>query len=327
MKAIMIKEPGSPDVLVPTDWPCPKPEAEEVLIKVHAAGVNRPDVAQRQGIYPPPPGASPLPGLEVAGEVIALGEKANKYNIGDKVVALLNGGGYAEFATAHQGSVLPLPAGYDYIHGAAIPETFFTVWSNVIDQGKLKAGETLLVHGGTSGIGTTAILIAKAIGAKVIVTAGSEEKCQKCIKLGADHAICYKKEDFALKTLEYTQEKGADVILDMIGGEYTNKNYKAAATEGRIVQIAFLHGNLVQINLNYLMRKRLIHTGSMLRSRNTEFKEKIALAIHKNLWPLLEKKQILPVIDSVFPLEEAAKAHQKMEESTHIGKIILKLIP
>jgi len=325
MHAIEITATGAPDVLHYTSLPVPQPGLHEILVRVHAAGVNRPDVAQRQGSYPPPPGASPLPGLEIAGEVVACGKEARTYAAGAKVMALIAGGGYAEYAVVDERNALPIPAGMDDIHAAAVPETFFTVWDNVFRRGGLKKGETLLVHGGSSGIGTTAIQLAKAFGATVIITAGSAEKCQACVKLGADLAINYREQDFVEAINSFTKGKGADVILDMVGGDYTEKNYKAAAVEGRIVQIAFLHGHKPAINLNLLMQKRLVHTGSTLRARDVAFKAGIAADLRAKVWPLLEQGRIKPLIDKVLPLEQAAKAHERMEESSHIGKIVLKV--
>ncbi|AQS42331.1 MAG: NAD(P)H quinone oxidoreductase, PIG3 family [Candidatus Tokpelaia hoelldobleri] len=325
MKAIEITAAGAPDVLRYTSLPAPQPASHEILIRVHAAGVNRPDVAQRQGSYPPPPGASPLPGLEIAGEVVACGKEAKAYAAGAKVMALIAGGGYAEYAVVDERNALPIPAGMDDIHAAAVPETFFTVWDNVFRRGGLKKGETLLVHGGSSGIGTTAIQLAKAFGAAVIITAGSAEKCQACEKLGADLAVNYREQDFVEAVNSFTRGKGVDVILDMVGGDYTEKNYKAAAVEGRIVQIAFLHGHKPAINLNLLMQKRLCHTGSTLRARDVAFKAEIAADLRAKVWPFLEQGTVKPLIDTVLPLEQAAKAHERMEKSNHIGKIVLKV--
>ena len=325
MQAIAIEGTGSPEVLKLIETKVPSISENEILIRVHAAGVNRPDVAQRQGIYPPPPGASPLPGLEVAGEIVKLGKRVNQFKIGDKVTALIAGGGYAQYAAVAADNALPIPTGFDFIQAAALPETFFTVWSNVFDRGSLKTGEIFLVHGGTSGIGTTAIQLAKAFGAKVIATAGSTEKCVACVKLGADLAINYKEKDFVEEVKAFTGKRGVDVILDMIGGDYTNKNYKIAAVDGRIVQIAFLNGHISTVNLNYILVKRLIHTGSTLRARDTEFKSAIAKKLYEKVWPLLEQKKIAPVIDKVFPLTDVIDAHKLMESSNHIGKIMLKI--
>ena len=325
MTAIAISTPGGPNVLVPQERPVPVPGPGEVLIKVAAAGVNRPDVMQRQGLYPPPKGASDIPGLEIAGEVVALGDKAKRWKIGDKVMALVIGGGYAEFCLAHEGHALAAPVGLSLVEAAAIPETFFTVWHNVFERGGLKNGETLLVHGGTSGIGTTAIQLAKAFGANVIATAGSPEKCEACRKLGADLAVNYKTEDFVAATKAANSGKGADVILDMIGGDYIERNYEAAAVEGRIVQIAFQGSPRANVDFRRIMLKRLHHTGSTLRSRSVADKAAIAAAIETQVLPLLAAGRVKPIIDSTFPLAQAAAAHTRMESSAHIGKIVLTL--
>jgi len=323
MKAVVAVQPGGPEVLRIGERPVPAPREGEILVQVAAAGVNRPDVMQRQGHYPPPPGAPDLLGLEIAGTVAALGAGAMRHRLGDKVLALLPGGGYAQYALAHESNALPIPAGLSMVEAAAIPETFFTVWTNVFDAGGLKAGETLLVHGGTSGIGTTAIMLAKAFGAKAIATAGSPDKAAACLRLGADVAIDYRAADFVAETLTATGQKGADVILDMVGGDYVARNYAAAARGGRIVQIAFLHGPKATLDLLPLMQKRLIHTGSTLRPRKPAEKALIADALKEKVWPLLAAGRCKPVIDSTFPLEDAAKAHARMESSAHIGKIVL----
>ncbi len=325
MTAIAIKVPGGPEALVPEIRPLPRPGPGEILIRVAAAGVNRPDVIQRQGLYPPPPGASDLPGLEVAGEVAALGEGAHRFAVGDKVCALVPGGGYAQFCKTHETSALPVPEGLTMLEAAAIPETFFTVWTNVFDRGRLRQGETLLVHGGSSGIGTTAIMLAKAFGARVIATAGSQDKCDSCRKLGADAAINYRTEDFVAAVKAATDGHGADVILDMVGGDYVARNYDAAADEGRIVQIAFLKESKVTLDLRRLMMKRLIHTGSTLRPRTVEEKAAIARSLEEKVWPLLRQGRCKPVIHAVFKLAEAPKAHALMESSAHIGKIVLEV--
>jgi len=325
MTAIAIRAPGGPEVLVPEERPVPTPGPGEILVKVAAAGVNRPDVMQRQGLYPPPKGAPDIPGLEIAGEVAALGPDAKRWKIGDKVMALVVGGGYAEYCLAHEGHALPAPAKLSLVEAAAAPETFFTVWHNVFERGALKSGETLLVHGGTSGIGTTAIQLAKAFGAKVITTAGSPEKCEAARKLGADLAINYKSEDFVAATKAATGGKGADVILDMVGGDYIERNYEAAAVEGRIVQIAFQGSPRATVDFRRIMLKRLHHTGSTLRSRSIEDKAAIARALEAKVLPLLAKGRVKPVIDSTFPLAQAAAAHARMESSAHIGKIVLTL--
>jgi NADPH2:quinone reductase len=323
MTAIAIRAPGGPEVLVPEERPVAAPGEGEILVKVTAAGVNRPDVMQRQGLYPPPPGASDIPGLEIAGEVAALGPGATRFKTGDKVTALVAGGGYAEYCPVHETNALPAPASLLLIEAAAIPETFFTVWHNVFERGRLKNGETLLVHGGSSGIGTTAIQLAKAFGARVIATAGSAEKCEACRKLGADVAVNYRSEDFVAATKTATGGKGADVILDMVGGDYIARNYEAAGVDGRIVQIAFQGSSRANVDFLRIMLKRLTHTGSTLRARAVADKAAIARALETNVWPLIVAGKIKPVIYRTFPLREAAAAHALMETSTHIGKIVL----
>lgn len=325
MKAVNFIQPGSSEVLkiINTDKPIIK--EYEVLIKVKAAGINRPDIAQRLGLYPAPIGASEILGLEVSGIIVELGSKVQNYKIGDEICALLSGGGYAEFATCHQDLILPIPKGLNFIEAASLPETYFTVWSNLFDQCFFKAGETVLIHGGTSGIGVCAIQLIKAFAGKVVATAGNEEKCIFAKKLGADFTINYREKDFVEEVLTFTQQKGVNIILDIIGGSYVNKNYKASANFGRICQIAFLESNLAQINLNYIMRKKLIHTGSTLRSQNNEFKADIAKKLINNVWPLFENKTIMPVIDKIFPITKVQEAHQYMESSQHKGKIILDL--
>ena len=324
MTAIGIRTPGEADVLVPEQRPVPAPGAGEILIKVAAAGVNRPDVVQRKGLYPPPPGASDIPGLEIAGEVVAIGPDASRWKAGDRVMALVSGGGYAEYCLAHESHALPVGT-LPMIEAAAFPETAFTVWHNVFERGGLKAGETLLVHGGTSGIGTTAIQLAKALGATVIATAGSDEKCDACRRLGADVAVNYKTGDFVAATKTATGGKGADVILDMVGGDYIARNYEAAAVEGRIVQIAFMGSAKATVDFMRLMLKRLHHTGSTLRSRSVADKAAIARAVAQTVLPLVAAGQVKPVIYKTFPLTEAAAAHRLMESSSHIGKIVLTL--
>lgn len=323
MTAIAIREPGGPEMLVPEQRPVPAPRPGEILVKVAAAGVNRPDVMQRRGLYPPPKGAPDIPGLEIAGAVVACGDGVTRWKIGDQVTALVVGGGYAEYCVAVEGHALPVPAGLSATQAAAIPETFFTVWHNVFERGGLKAGETLLVHGGSSGIGTAAIQLAKNFGARVIVTAGSAEKCEACRRLGADVAVDYKTEDFVAAVKQATDGKGADVILDMVGGDYVERNYEAAAVEGRIVQIAFQGAAKATVNYMRLMLKRLHHTGSTLRSRSNADKTAIARAIEAKVWPLVAAGKVRPVIDKTFPLAEAAAAHARMESSQHIGKIVL----
>ncbi len=322
MTAIGITSSGGPEVLVPERRPVPAPGDGEVLIKVAAAGVNRPDVMQRKGLYPPPPGASDIPGLEIAGEIAALGPGAQRWRIGDRVMALVSGGGYAEYCVAHESHALPVGA-LSMAEAAAVPETTFTVWHNVFERGALKAGETLLVHGGSSGIGTTAIQLAKNFGARVIVTAGSQDKCDACRKLGADVAVNYSSEDFVAATKAATGGTGADVILDMIGGDYVERNYEAAAVEGRIVQIAFQGGPKATVNFMRLMLKRLHHTGSTLRSRAVADKGAIARALEDKVLPLMSAGTVKPIVFKTFPLAQAAAAHALMETSQHIGKIVL----
>ncbi|WP_339898817.1 NAD(P)H-quinone oxidoreductase [uncultured Gilvimarinus sp.] len=301
---------------------CPRAGAGEVLIKVEAAGVNRPDVMQRQGLYPAPQGASPLPGLEVAGTVVECGAHVSRWQKGDRVCALVNGGGYAEYCVAPAGQVLPIPSGFSAVQAAALPETFFTVWHNVFQRGALQAGETLLVHGGTSGIGTTAIMLARAFGARVMCTAGSDEKCHAALQLGADVAINYRTDDFVARV---KAAGGADVILDMVGGDYIARNIKAAAPDGRIVNIAFLSGSKVELDFTPVMLKRLTLTGSTLRARSDETKAALAQALENQVWPLLSNGQITPLIAAELPLAEASAAHELMESSQHIGKIVLTL--
>ena len=323
MTVVAISKPGGPEVLVPETRALPVPKAGEILVKVAAAGVNRPDVAQRSGSYPPPPGASDLPGLEIAGEVVALGEGA-KHKIGDKVMSLVAGGGYAQYCIAQDAQAMTVPPQLTMQEAGAIPETLMTVWHNVFERGALKAGETLLIHGGSSGIGTMAIQLAKAFGAKVIVTVGSQDKADACLKLGADHAVNYKTEDFVEAVKKATDGAGANVILDMVGGDYIDRNYDAAAVEGRIVQIAFLSGTpKATANFAKLMVKRLHHTGSTLRPRSNADKAAMVAAIEAKVLPLLREGRAKPLMDSTFPLEKAADAHRRMETSEHIGKIVL----
>jgi NADPH:quinone reductase len=323
MTAIAIRAPGGPDMLVREDRPLPRPGEGEVLVKVAAAGVNRPDVMQRQGLYPPPAGATDIPGLEITGEVVALGAGVKRWKAGDKVMALVVGGGYAEYCPAHENHALPVPEGLTLVAAAAIPETFFTVWHNVFERGRLKAGETLLVHGGSSGIGTAAIQLAKAFGARVITTAGSAEKCDACRRLGADVAINYKSQDFVAAAKAATDGKGADVILDMVGGDYIERNYEAAAVEGRVVQIAFQASSKATVDFRRIMLKRLTHTGSTLRARSIPDKGAIARAVETHVLPLIAAGRVKPLIDSTFPLAQASAAHARMETSAHIGKIVL----
>jgi len=325
MTAIAIREPGGPDVLIARQMPLPSPGDGEILVKVAAAGVNRPDVMQRQGRYPPPKGATDIPGLEIAGQVVALGNGVTRWQAGDRVMALVVGGGYADYCLADEGHALPLPPNLSMIEAAAIPETFFTVWHNAFERGRLAAGETLLVHGGSSGIGTAAIALAKAFGARVIITAGSAEKCEACRKLGADVAVNYKTEDFVALTKQATDGRGADVVLDMVGGDYIDRNYEAAAVEGRIVQIAFVGGPRASVDLWRLMAKRLTHTGSTLRARSIADKAAIARAVEAKVLPFIAAGSVRPVLDSTFPLIEAAAAQARMEAGNHIGKIVLTL--
>lgn len=323
MTAIAISEHGGPMVLKPEKRDVPEPGPGEILIRVRAAGVNRPDVIQRQGFYPAPPGASDLPGLEAAGEVAALGPGVERWKVGDRVTALTPGGAYAEFVKVDGSNALPVPHGFTFTEAAALPETFFTVWHNVFQRGGLKAGEALLVHGGSSGIGTTAIQLASAFGAYVIVTAGSAAKCEACIGLGADRAVNYRAEDFVEVTRDATGGKGADVILDMIAGPYVARNYRAAAEDGRIVQIAVQGGPKAEADFSLLMRKRLTHTGSTLRPRSVAFKAQIAAELEEKVWPLLAERRVTPVMDMIYPLRDAWRAHERMEASEHIGKIVL----
>jgi NADPH2:quinone reductase len=323
MTAIAIRKPGGPEVLEPEQRPVPAPGAGEILIKVAAAGVNRPDVMQRKGLYPPPPGASDIPGLEIAGTVAALGPQATRWKVGDRVMALVSGGGYAEYCVAHESHALAIPDGLTFAEAAAIPETFLTVWHNTFERGGLKSGETLLIHGGTSGIGTVAIHLAKAFGARVITTAGSPEKCEAARKLGADVAVNYKTEDFVKATKDATGGKGAEVIVDMVGGDYIERNYEAAAVDGRIVQIAFQGSPKATVDFRRLMLKRLHHTGSTLRARSVPDKAAITAAVAEKAMPLVAAGKVRPVMDSSFPLADAAKAHARMETSAHIGKIVL----
>jgi putative PIG3 family NAD(P)H quinone oxidoreductase len=316
---------GAPEVLKLAQGPVPAPGEGEVLIRVAWAGVNRPDVAQREGKYPPPPGASPYIGLEVAGEVVALGSGVSRCKLGDRVCALVNGGGYAEYVTAPQGQVLPVPAGLTLLQAAAIPENYFTVWTNVFDRGRLSAGETFLVHGGSSGIGLTAIQLASARGATVYTTVGNADKAAACLKLGAAAAINYREQDFVDEIARLTERRGVDLILDMVGGDYIPRNMKSLALDGRLVQIAFLQGSKVEVDFTTLMTRRLSFSGSTLRPRSPADKAAMADALHREVWPLLEAGRALPVIHQVYPLAEAGAAHALMESSAHIGKIMLKV--
>lgn len=324
MRAIEIPTPGGPEALVLGERPVPTPGEREVLIRVHAAGVNRPDAMQRAGQYPPPPGASDIPGLEVSGEVVALGEDATRFDIGEKVCALLSGGGYAEYAVAHELSTLPIPDGISMEQAAAIPETFFTVWTNVFDRSDLGEGNTFLVHGGTSGIGTTAIQLAKAFGARVFCTAGSAEKCEAAVKLGAERAINYREEDFVEVLKDVLGKRGIDVTLDMIGGDYVPRNIKVAAKHGRIINIAFQRGSKMELDLLPVMLKRLTLTGSTLRIRPAEEKGAIAESLLRYVWPMIARGEVKPVMDQSFPLARAAESHAALE-ADHIGKIVLTM--
>ncbi len=323
MTVIGISKPGGPEVLLPETRPVPAPGPGELLVKVAAAGVNRPDVAKRSGSYPPQPGASDLPGLEIAGEVVAVGSGATRHKIGDKVMSLVAGGGYAEYCIAPDAQAISVPAALSIIEAGATPETLMTVWHNVFERGKLQAGETMLIHGGSSGIGTMAIQLAKAFGANVIVTVGSQDKADACLKLGADHAINYKTQDFVAVSRELTGGNGPNLIVDMVGGDYIEKNYDAAAIDGRIVQIAFLGGPKATVNFAKLMTKRLVHTGSTLRPRNLADKAAMVAAIEAKVMPLIRAGKVKPLIDSTFPLRNAADAHRRMETSQHVGKIVL----
>ncbi|VAV98652.1 Quinone oxidoreductase [hydrothermal vent metagenome] len=323
MTAIAIQQPGGPDVLHPVQMPTPQAGDGEILIKVAAAGINRPDILQRQGKYPPPPGASEIPGLEVAGTVCALGAGANRFNIGDEVLALVTGGGYAQYCLAAQENTLPKPQNLSMAQAGGIAETFFTVWTNVFDRAGLQPGEVFLIHGGTSGIGTTAIQLARSFGARVFATAGSDEKCAAAEKLGAEKCFNYKTQDFVAGIKTATDKHGADVILDMVGGDYIPRNIKAAASQGRIVSIAFLAGSKVEVDFLPMMLKRLTLTGSTLRVRSVAEKEKLANALYEKVWPLIEAGKVTPQLYKTFPLEEANKAHTLMETSSHIGKIVL----
>lgn len=322
MQAVEITQAGGPEVLQPTTRPRPTPRAGEVVIRLAYAGVNRPDALQRAGLYAPPPTASDLPGLEGAGEIVALGAGVSDWALGDQVCALLPGGGYADYVATPAAHCLPVPHGLSLKQAACLPETFFTVWSNVFQRGALRAGERFLVHGGSSGIGTTAIQLAHTFGARVFTTAGSAEKCRVCEELGAERAINYRDEDF---TEVLSAEGGADLILDMVGGDYLPRNVKALADDGRLVQIAFLQGPKIELNFSQVMMRRLTITGSTLRPQSDLAKARIAEALRAHVWPLLEAGRIAPVMDSEFPLTEAAAAHARMESSGHIGKIVLKV--
>jgi NADPH2:quinone reductase len=323
MQAIEITEPGAPEVLKIQQRPLPNIKKDEVLISVHAAGINRPDVMQRAGLYPPPPGVTDIPGLEVSGVIVSAGEKVTKWKIGDSVCALVAGGGYAEYVNAPESQCLPIPKGLTYREAASLPETYFTVWSNVFDRAKLAEQETILVHGGSSGIGTTAVQLCRALKRKIFVTAGSDEKCRACEAIGATKAINYRSEDFAERIMALTDNKGVDVIIDMVAGDYLQRDLKCLADDGRLVIIAFLGGVKTNINMTDILKRRLTITGSTLRPRSTKFKSSIATSLESRVWPLLESKVIEPLIFTSFPLKNATEAHRLMESSQHIGKIVL----
>lgn len=326
MTAILIEKPGGPEVLKPATRPVPQPGHGEVLIKVAFAGVNRPDCMQREGGYPPPPGAPDIPGLEVAGPVIAVGDGVTDYRVGDEVCALVAGGGYAEYCVAHESNALPVPQGMTAKEAAGLPETFFTVWTNLFQRGGLKGGERVLIHGGASGIGTTAIQLATAFGARVFVTAGTPEKCQRCEDMGAERAINYRDEDFVKVVGELTGGEGCDLVMDMVGGDYVMRNVASLAVEGRLVQIALQHGPKVDgFNFLPIMMKRLTLTGSTLRPRTVAQKAVIAAELRDKVWPLLESGAVAPVIDSVHAFREASAAHARMEGGDHFGKILLSI--
>ena len=323
MIAIEIREPGGPDVLVPVERQTPVPAAGEVLIKVAAAGVNRPDVFQRLGRYPPPPGVTDIPGLEVSGIITAVAGGAGSFRVGDAVCALVAGGGYAEYCVAPAPQCLPAPRGLELVDAAAIPETFLTVWTNVFERGRLQAGESILVHGGSSGIGTTAIQLARSFGARVFATAGSADKCAACERLGAERCINYRDADFVSEIRELTAGRGVDVVLDMVGGAYFARNVDALATEGRLVEIATLQGAKAELNIQTIMQRRLTITGSTLRARPIADKGAIAEAVHRHVWPLLESGAVKPIVYARFPLRDASAAHRVMESGAHIGKLVL----
>jgi len=323
MRAVAIREPGGPEVLEVEERPAPELGEEEILVAVAAAGVNRPDVMQRKGQYPPPPGAPDIPGLEISGIVARSGSKASRFEEGDKVIALVPGGGYAEFCAVHESVALPLPKPLTLVEGAGVPETTFTVWHNVFERGGLRRGEWLLVHGGTSGIGTTAIQLGKAFGAFVAVTAGTDEKCHAAKRLGADVAINYKTTDFVEALIEASRGHGADVILDMVGGDYLARNLEAVAEEGRIVQISTLAGPKTSIDLRRIMMKRATLTGSTLRNRPIAFKAELARTLEETVWPIIASGRYKPVIDRIYPLDDVVEAHRRIDGGEHIGKIIL----
>jgi NADPH:quinone reductase len=323
MICIEISKPGEPDVLVPVERPTPQPGPGEVLIKVAAAGVNRPDIMQRRGKYPPPPGASDIPGLEVAGTIEAIGAGVHDWQRGDRVCALLAGGGYADFCVAPAPQCLPVPTPLGMVAGAAIPETYFTVWTNLFERGRLAAGESVLIHGGSSGIGTTAIQLARAFGARVFATAGSAEKCAACERLGAERCVNYRDEDFVAVVRDLTHGAGVNVVLDMVGADYFARNIESLSVEGRLVEIATLHGTKTELNIAAIMQRRLTVTGSTLRIRSIDQKGAIARALRQHVWPLLEAGAVAPVVHATFPLRDAAGAHRVMESGAHVGKLVL----
>jgi NADPH2:quinone reductase len=327
MRYVAATAAGGPDVLAIATTAVPKPAADEVLVRVHAAGVNRPDVMQRKGLYPPPPNASPILGLEIAGEVVELGADVRGVAVGERVCALTNGGGYAEYCTVPHAQCLPWPCGYDAIRAAALPETFFTVWANLFQHGRLARGESVLVHGGTSGIGTVAIQLARACDARVYATAGSDEKCAACVRLGAETAINYRTEDFAARIAELTGKRGVDVILDIVGAPYLDRNLASLAMDGRLVEVSTQQGAVAdRLDLFLVMRKRLTITGSLMRPRTTAEKGAIAADLRREAWPLLDAGRVAPVIHAVYPFDQAAEAHRVLESSTHVGKLVLEFV-
>lgn len=326
MRAVAITAPGGPEVLAMVSRPTPTPGAGEVLVKVAAAGINRPDILQRKGLYPPPGGVTEIPGLEIAGTIVDAGPGSPTWREGDRVCALVSGGGYAEYCVVPNGQCLPVPRGMDWAQAASLPETFFTVWSNVFDRAAIRPGESLLVQGGASGIGVCAIQLARALGHRVFATAGSVEKCLACERLGAERAINYKSEDFVAVTKTLTEERGVDVILDMVGGDYVARELRALADDGRLVFIAYLGGREAMVDIDQVLRRRLVLTGSALRPRSVEFKAAIARSLHAKVWPLLEAGHVRAIVHATFPLEQVAQSHAMMEGGTHIGKIVLQVV-
>ncbi len=325
MTAIAISAPGEPDVLKPETRPMPTVGGSDVLIQIHAAGVNRPDVLQRRGLYAPPPGVTDIPGLEVAGTIVAVGQNVTRFQVGARVCALVAGGGYAEYCTAPEGQCLPIPKGASFVEAAAIPETFFTVWFNLFERGYAANGDSVLIHGGSSGIGTTAIMLAKEFGLTVYATAGSDEKCAACEKLGATRAINYRSADFVTEIKNFTEGRGVDIVLDMVAGNYVARNLDCLAIMGRHITIAVQGGIMAEINMAKIMQRRLTLTGSTLRPQSVEFKSMIAASLEELVWPVLDTGRCLPMIDSTYPLKDAATAHVRMESSAHIGKIVLEI--